>query len=195
MRITAWTFAIAACVGAGLAPSQSLADSWLDQPKLPAWNRSGLSVPKPPQVQGPADPRCQALTRPTELKEDTVLRDAGWKLVGEYRGGWQVLVILATAGYDGMCRPLQFQGFVFVRGKFAGTLSPEVMLSRMDASLTRATIDSNGRLRAEYARYTASDPLCCPSRTTTVVFEVTANEHPVVRPVSVATTANRSASR
>ena len=75
------------------------------------------------RIQGNTDPRCREGARPPQLDEDKRLRDQGWDLVGAYQGGWQILVIRGTAGYDGMCRPLQYQDFVFVRGVFAGTLS------------------------------------------------------------------------
>ena len=111
-------------------------------------------------------------------------------MVGAFAGGWQVRVIRATTGYDGMCRPLQYQDFVFVRGVFAGTLSPRPMDSRSDGALRRVWVQSDRRLTAEYDRYAATDPLCCPSRMTTVTFEI-ADDPPVVRPVSAASTANR----
>ena len=112
------------------------------------------------------------------------LRDRGWDLVGAYQGGWQTVVIRGTASYDGMCRPRQFQDFVFVRGVFAGTLSPQPMDSRTDGALGRVWLQNNGRLTAEYQRYAASDALCCPSRATTVVFDFANDDRPVVRPLS-----------
>jgi hypothetical protein len=111
------------------------------------------------------------------------LRERGWDLVGDFQGGWQILVIRGTAGYDGMCRPLQYQAFVFVRGIFAGTLSPQPMDSRSDGALDRVSIQGSDRLLAEYRRYTASDPLCCPSRRASVLFDVA--RAGMVKPVSV----------
>jgi hypothetical protein len=107
----------------------------------------------------------------------------GWDLVGPFQGGWQVVVIRATANYDGMCRPRQYQDFAFVRGAFAGTLAPSPMESGIDGSLGRVTLQNQTRLIAEYHRYTTSDPLCCPSGTTSVMFEIAPDE-PVVRPVA-----------
>lgn len=172
-------------VAAAAAPSD--AASWLDAAKPASWNRAGVIIPKAPPAEN-ENPRCQSLRRPAETKEDAEIESAGWKLTGEYRGGWNILLIRAAAGHDGMCRPLQYQEFVFIRGKFAGTLSPKVMNSRTDGSLVRTFIESANRVRADYARYTASDALCCPSRTTTVVFDVTADAEPVVRPASSTTT-------
>jgi hypothetical protein len=85
-----------------------------------------------------------------------------------------------------MCRPRQFQGFVFVRGTFAGTLSPRTMDSRTDGALARVSLESGRRLIAEYNRYAAADPLCCPSGTTSVVFDI-ASDGPALRPVSTST--------
>jgi len=48
---------------------------------------------------------------------------------------------------DGMCRPAHFNVFVFVGGRFAGTLSPQLMTSRLDASIGAL------RIAAEFARY------------------------------------------
>ena len=97
--------------------AQARGASWLDQSKPDSWNKPGLSIPAAPSVQGDTNLRCRELARPPELEEDKRLRDQGWDLVGAYQGGWQVLVIRGTASYDGMCRPLQYQDFVFVRGR------------------------------------------------------------------------------
>jgi hypothetical protein len=70
-----------------------------------------------------------------------------------------------------------------VRGVFAGTLSPQSMDSRTDGALGHVSLQSASRLTSEYARYAPTDALCCPSRTTCVVFDI-ANDGPVVRPVS-----------
>ena len=150
------------------------------------WYKSGLPIPPAPKTQGPIDAKCRELARPPELDEDKRVRDQGWDLVGAYQGGWQIVAIRGTAGYDGMCRPRQYQDFVFVRGVFAGTLSPQTMDSRTDGALVRVSLESERRLSAEYQRYAAADPLCCPSRTTRVVFDMT-KDPPVVQPVSAST--------
>jgi hypothetical protein len=80
---------------------------------------------------------------------------------------------------------------VFARGIFAGTLSPHPMDSRTDGALNRVTIHADGRVQAEYARYGAKDPLCCPSKITTVVFEIE-KEPPVLKPVSASTASTGS---
>jgi heat shock protein HslJ len=161
----------------------------LDNPKSALWNTPGQPIPSAPKSQGTADARCRDASRPAQLPEDRQVRDRGWDLVGAYQGGWQIVVIGGGAGYDGMCRPRQYQEFVFVRGAFAGTLSPRPMESRTDGALSRVSLQSATRLTAEYARYAESDALCCPSRTTRVTFDV-ASDGPVVRPVSASTSNN-----
>lgn len=170
--------------------SAANAASWLDTSKPAGWNKAGLPIPAAPHVQGTVDPRCRALNRPAKSQEDRRVRSRGWDLVGPYRTGWQVVVILGTASYDGMCRPWRYQGFVFVHGTFAGTLSPQPMNSRMDGALSEAALQSDRRLTVQYLRYTAQDPLCCPSRTTSVVFDIS-RKGPTVQPASASTTPNK----
>src|SRR5688572_21511980 len=165
--------------------------SWMDASTPASWNSRGVSIPVAPKVEGTIDSRCKEQARPAQLPEDKRGQDQGWDLVGAFQGGWEILVIRGTASYDGMCRPRRYQDFVFVRGGFAGTLSPQPMDSRTDGALGRVSLQSNGRVTAEYDRYAESDPLCCPSRTTAVVFDV-ASDGPVVRPMS-ATTQTRGA--
>ena len=172
---------------AGIGRAQSKVATWLDQSKPASWNTRGGHIPAAPKTQGSVDPRCKEQARPAELDGDKRLAEQGWNLVGAYQGGWQVVVIRGTAGYDGMCRPQQYQDFVFVRGVFAGTLSPQPMNSRTDGAVARVSLQGNNRLTAEYARYAATDALCCPSRSTSVVFEI-AKDPPVVQAVSASTT-------
>jgi heat shock protein HslJ len=189
-----WVTIAIMAVPAGAALAQIRSAAWLDEPKPASWNQPGQSIPAAPKVEGEGvDRRCKDLARPPTLDEDKAVRDRGWNLVGDYQGGRDTRVIRGTASYDGMCRPRQYQDFVFVRGVFAGTLAPEPMDSRTDGALARVSTQTSGQLIAEYARYSTTDPLCCPSRTTRVVFDV-ANEPPLARPVSISTTDARSAS-
>src|SRR5262249_10418932 len=185
VRVTALLIAILGGFVAIGAP-QGQGASWLDEPKPSSWTTPGPTIPAAPKSQGPIDSRCRALARPPQTDEDKHVRDQGWDLVGAYQGGWHIRVIRGTASYDGMCRPRQYQAFVFVRGVFAGTLSPQPMDSRSDGALGQVFLKSEKQLIAEYARYDKSDPLCCPSRTTRVVFDI-GNEGPVVRPASTST--------
>lgn len=170
----------------GIGRAQGTAAAWLDAAKPASWNTPGAPIPAAPKIEGAVDPRCRDAARPPRLDEDRRVRKQGWDLVGAYQGGWEIVVISGTAGYDGMCRPRQYQHFVFVRGAFAGTLSPRAMESRTDGALARVSLQGGNQLAAEYARYGAADPLCCPSRMTNVVFDI-ASGRPVVRPVSTST--------
>lgn len=93
-----------------------------------------------------------------------------------------------------MCRPRQYQAFVFVRGLFVGTLSPQLMDSRTDGALSEVSLQSATLLTAQYLRYATTDALCCPSRTTSVIFEIATfpsqSNRPQVRPVSASTSIN-----
>jgi heat shock protein HslJ len=185
MEAATLTAAILVGMPAGARAEQSGA-SWLNAGPPASWNTAGMAIPEAPKASGPIDAKCRGLRRPAELDEDRSIGGRGWDLVGAYQGGWQMRVIRGTAAYDGMCRPRQYQDFVFVRGAFAGTLSPQPMDSRTDGALGRVSLQS-GRLTADYVRYASDDPLCCPSRTTTVVFEVSGNP-PVAKPVSTSAT-------
>lgn len=185
VRVILLTIAIVG-YDAGVGRAQTKVPSWLDQSKPASWNKPGGAIPAAPKTQGKVDPRCKEQARQPELDGDKRLREQGWDLVGPYQGGWQVVVIRATAGYDGMCRPQQYQDFVFVRGVFAGTLSPQPMDSRTDGAVGRVSLQGNNQLTAEYTRYAATDALCCPSKSTSVVFEI-AKDPPVVRAMSAST--------
>src|SRR6516225_8867570 len=82
--------------------------SWLDAPTPVQWNRPRASIPAAPRVEGNLDPRCKELARPVQLDEDRLVQARGWDLAGAFQGGWQIVVVSGTAGYDGMCRPLQY---------------------------------------------------------------------------------------
>ena len=92
-----------------------------------------------------------------------------------------------------MCRPFEFNVFVFSQGTYAGTLSPDNMNSRTDGSLfvgpgqQVAVIAPGGSIAANFIRYADTDPLCCPSLGVThVVYGVpTQSGQPVVVPESI----------
>jgi hypothetical protein len=104
------------------------------------------------------------------MEEDQVVA-AGWRLFNAARVGWGLWVVDGLVDYDGMCRPNQFQGFVFADGQFAGTTSPAPMDSRTDG--TGRVLDIHGgTLSGQFVRYTATDPLCCPSSVFFVEYTV-----------------------
>jgi hypothetical protein len=163
-------------VGSALTPRAALADgAWLDDQSV-TWNTPGMKMPTPVQNRpGPAtdvDTRCTNQARPAETDEDRALERAGWTIYGGYEAGWGIRIVRGLAGYDGMCRPLEYQAFVFVDGTLAGTLSPTPMDARTDGSLIDSDLYPGDQIYAQYARYTQDDALCCPSATSNVGFKI-----------------------
>lgn len=159
--------------------------SWLEVNPLVNWNKPGAGLPGPPSAPSP-DPRCLEQARPALSPQDRAVTAAGWTLVGAAQLFGRTRAFLATAGFDGMCRPLDFQGFVFVEGKLAGTLSPQPMRSRTDGALLNLRLTSEQALSADFARYLEQDPLCCASRRANVSYAVESGpEGPLVVPGAV----------
>jgi hypothetical protein len=173
-----------------LAQSASaVSGDWLDKP-LSGWNRTGASLPTAPEPKGdpPTDPRCAGPVRGPETPAERAVTAAGWFLFGKARISGATTVLLAEAPVDGMCRPWDYQAFVFVGGRFAGTLSPALMDSRADGALTEVRLLSPTEVEAVFLRYVDTDPLCCPSRLSSVRYRVERRaEGPAVSPVSVQT--------
>ena len=116
-------------------------------------------------------------------------RAAGWSLIGKARVAGATTVLLAEASVDGMCRPWDYQGFVFVKRHFAGTLSPALMDSRADGALSEVRLLSPTDIEVSFLRYVDADPLCCPSRLSTVRYVIERRAtRPTVIPLSVQTT-------
>ncbi len=87
-----------------------------------------------------------------------------------------------------MCRPVTYNLFVFVGGRFAGSLSPTPMSSRLDgsSSVVRLPLPT---ITAEFARYTSSDTPCCPSSRVTVRYRIDRSDSgPLVVPTEIRTT-------
>ncbi|MBV9355850.1 MAG: LppP/LprE family lipoprotein [Chloroflexi bacterium] len=166
--------ALATALLAWVPPSPALADgSWLDSP--PAnWNNAGMDIPAPdPAYAAAGGPQCATLVpRPAATDADTALTDAGWTLFSSYLGGWNTTIVRGLSGYDGMCRPMGYNAFVFVDGQFAGTISPTAMDSRTDGAGDVRYFASKDTLVAEFQRYGPDDPLCCPSNTTDVTYQI-----------------------
>lgn len=166
--------------------------SWLDSP-LTNWNTVGDTVPSPPahdETKQSLIARCQ-LTPPLATAAEKAVDAAGWvpfwnvdqQLV---RDG--VEIVGGLRGADGMCRPATYNLFVFVDGRFAGVLSPMPMTARLDGSSGAVRLPLP-LVTAEFARYTASDPLCCPSSRVTVRYRIDRTPAgPVVVPVDLRTT-------
>lgn len=177
-------------LGAGGAAAAGA--SWLDGPPK-GWNTPGMAAPASAPAMQNTDPRCQARQVAATTPEQKVVAGAGWTLEGYWPPIQQgsLTLITALANYDGMCRPMQFNVFVFSGGSYAGTLSPVPMDSRSDGVLSAspsggALSASGGTITAQFTRYAPTDPLCCPSRgRTEVVYQVQqVNGSPVVVPVT-----------
>ena len=149
------------------------AGSWLDKQKPDNWNTAEMTVPKAPKMANPEmASRCDETLRPATLATDKILEAAGWRLFGAAQVFGDITVVRALAGYDGMCRPGNYQGFVFYKGRLAGTMSPRLMDARTDASLGTVWVMGPTQMHAEFVRYSEKDPLCCPSATTDVSYEL-----------------------
>lgn len=172
-----------------IALAQPEADSsWFET--TTNWNQPGASIPQAPAADGGNNlPNCQLDIRAAKVPEDALVEAAGWTLTGPVQMHGATTVITGMTDADGMCRPLNYQMFVFTEGKFSGTLSPTSMNSRTDGSLTRYDLYREGYINATFSRYTPEDPLCCPSRQSNLFYEVEMqNEHPVLVPKLPATT-------
>lgn len=158
--------------------------SWLDS-DLANWNTPGMAIPDAPPANAAPDPRCAERERPAETPEDEALMAAGWRLFLPYQRGWGVTLVAALSDYDGMCRPLGYQFFVFVDGDFAGTIAPEPMNSRFDGAADDVNLWYADQLSAEFRRYAPDDPLCCPSGSAAVDYTIESTpDGPVLNPVS-----------
>ena len=158
--------------------------AWLDGP-ITNWNAPGMAIPTAPMAEfgGPTGlcaAEAQLPASPTA--EERALDAAGWKRLKTEALWWGVTLVSAQQSVDGMCRPMQFQWFVFVDGKLAGTVSPEPMNSRTDGVGYVEALRRQG-LDVHYSRYAQTDPLCCPSGEATVQFKIErTNAGPVLIP-------------
>jgi heat shock protein HslJ len=147
---------------------------WLDLSTPPAWNKPGAKIPRAPRFD--PDPflakQCAGETRAPVSDADRAVAAAGWKLLGAWQRFGETEVVLGRSGLDGMCRPLGYQAFVFAGGRFAGTLAPRPMDSRTDGAAQVPQLWSAGAVVVPFLRYGKGDPLCCPSRVSTVRYRI-----------------------
>ncbi|RPH87801.1 MAG: LppP/LprE family lipoprotein [Chroococcales cyanobacterium metabat2.561] len=149
-------------------------------------------MPKSP-VKTVIDNQCREQVRPAITANDQALNKAGWLLYGAVQTYGKTSVISAMSGVDGMCRPMGYQDFVFVDGKFAGTLSPRPMDSRTDGASQRIVLQNSDRIIVVFNRYKDTDPLCCPSQLSRVIYQIeTVSGVPVVVPKEAETEAVRN---
>lgn len=148
------------------------------------WNTPNAAIPTAPKIEGGGNlANCLDNNRPAIFPEDEMLEAAGWTLTGAAQVFGATKVITAMADADGMCRPSYYNVFVFTDGQFSGTLSPVEMYPRTDGSLVSVDLYREGYLSATFNRYLESDPLCCPSGSTQVSYEVKMEDnYPVLVP-------------
>lgn len=171
--------------------AQTPEPSWLDRP-LSNWNVSGRALPRAmPNGETIAEisKRC-AMPSLTGNPGERALASAGWlplHIFDRQIVQRDVEIVGGLAGTDGMCRPTQFNVFVFVNGQLAGTLSPSEMDSRTDGSIGGGIrLAEDDTIVADFARYTGVDPLCCPSGHVTVRYRIDRTASPpVVVPVRI----------
>lgn len=194
MRVTgSLAVVLVAIVALAFPPGRAAADgAWLDDPSgVAQWNVPGAEIPVAPLLDPGTQGRCIATQRPAETEEDLLLSVRGWMPIGAYHAGWGIKIILAASGYDGMCRPLGYQMFVFEFGRFAGTVSPVLMDSRSDGAAIEAALFGPDNIIVHFNRYADIDPLCCPSARSTVNYAVTGTENgPVLLVTGYATSPN-----
>ena len=167
-RILSVTFTVLAAAICVMGQS-----SWLDRPLNRNWNAGSGQVPQAPGSLA-IEPQCRAQLRPASSQADRQLQRAGWTLFGASQEYGTTTVVMGLNGFDGMCRPTEYNAFVFVSNRFAGTLSPVPMNSRTDGSLVDSDLISATNINATFNRYSSTDALCCPSRTSTVLYTISA---------------------
>lgn len=164
-----------------LPASAQPSGTWLDDEA--AWNSPGAPVPAVPDAIGGNNlENCDRSQRPAALPEDDQVTAAGWTLFGAAQVFGSTTLISAMADADGMCRPLQYQVFVFSDGVFVGTLSPVPMDSRTDGSLIDANLYREDLIVARFNRYAPMDALCCASGQSRLSYTVEVQDGAVVVP-------------
>ena len=166
--------------------------TWLDRP-LTNWNTAGMPVPITPAGSETPESilkRCQ-LKPPRETMAERAIESASWMPfwhVDQQLIRDDIEVLGGMRAADEACLPATYHLFVFVEGRFAGTLSPAPMSSRRDGSAGAVRL-SPPLISAEFARYAENDPPCCPSSRVTVRYRVDRlPAGPVVVPIEVRTT-------
>ncbi len=160
---------------AAAQPIPAVPHAWPDPP-LTSWNAANGQIPSAGTVPDRAEleRRCPPLELPTSPAARAIAA-AGWvpffyfdrEIVAD-----DVEVLAGMTGADPICRPMGYNLFVFVGGRFAGTLSPRPMDSRADLSSGVVRLLPHDAISVEITRYAASDPPCCPSSRDTVRFSI-----------------------
>jgi hypothetical protein len=172
--------------------AQTPEPTWLDRP-MSNWNVSGRAMPHAAingETIAEIAKRCALLPVKRNTSGERMVADAGWlpfHMFDRQIVQRDVEILGGLAGADGMCRPVDFNVFVFVGGQLAGRLSPADMASRTDGSIAGGIrLADDDTIAAEFARYAEPDALCCPSGRVTVRYRIDRKATPpVVVPVGV----------
>ncbi len=152
---------------------------WLDRP-MTRWNQPGAELPAPLAVAEARD----AFVRRCKIPEVTTTRTTS-AASAVAKAGWvpflhfdreilrdEVEIIGGMSAATPSCDPGSFNLFLFVGGRFAGTLAPAVMTSRRDGAIGAVRITATDTVTAEFARYVSTDPDCCPSSHVRVTYRI-----------------------
>lgn len=179
------------------AVAQTAKSRWLDAQPVANWNKPG-AIPRGPTAAAADIRDCERRGAEENPKsaatpETRQVTAAGWLGAAVEKRAGDTVYVFARNGVDGMCRPMDYQIFVFVAGRFAGTIAPRPMDSREDGSGYLDKVEAR-RFTVNFTRYRKDDALCCPSRTSTVTYEIRAvpgGAGTLVAPVGVETKATQ----
>jgi LppP/LprE lipoprotein len=162
---------------------------WLDRP-LTHWNKPGAALPSPAQkpVATAALARRCSLNASTPASAAAAVTAAGWipylhQDRALAREGVDVIAGLSDA--NAACEPVGFNLFVFVDGRFAGTLSPVAMTTGRDGVAGAVRLVDSHTLTAEFARFVPGDLECCPSTRVRVTYRIDRGGQPAVGATAV----------
>jgi hypothetical protein len=157
---------------------------WLDR-SLTSWNKPAAPLPSPAQKPAAAAAlarRC-SLNASAAASAAAAVTAAGWiaylhqdRMLA--REGVEVIAGLSDA--NAACAAAGFNLFVFVKGQFAGTLSPVPMTTGHDGVAGAVRIVNADSLTAEFARFVPGDLECCPSTRVRVTYRIDRGEQPTV---------------
>jgi hypothetical protein len=168
--------------------------AWLDRP-MSSWNEVDKGVPSAQpgtELQAALDRRCGSSSLAKSATADAI-RKAGWVPFQHFdqvisRGDIEVIGGMTAASTPG-CEATVFNVFVFVGGRYAGTVSPAAMTRNRDGDLGPVRITGDDALIADFARYTPSDTECCPSSRVRVTYRI---DRSGKQPLLAATEARRT---
>ena len=177
LNTPAWLAALACSLSCAVAALGAQPGSWLDRP-LERWNTPGMAVPPAPARASGLDAalRTCAAGGPVRSPAVAAVASAGWvpflhqdrALVSD-----DVEIVAGLTALTAICEPDAFNLFVFVGGRFAGTLSPIPMHANRDGVAGAVRITGANAVTSEFSRYAPGDADCCPSGRIRVTYTLT----------------------